>query len=220
MRPHLLLLTSLVACRSAVTAEVTPPPPLPPAIARLALVHDVSLVGAPAPSLAFHSLLGQDALAVEVRDLRRSMVGAVRPGWVRVTASVRIHNRLTRTRLVTPTFPTAPDGGGGIYLFAARVEALATPGGITVTSPNELRIAVPGSGTVSPSVDWDGLPFDYWRSTPCLPPGPTCARFKRFAAPVAAGDATEWRTIGFDAEPTVRDVRLHLVLAADLANPD
>ena len=219
MRTRRLLLASVVACRGPSTPAVAATPPLPAAIARLALVHDVSLVTASAPSLAFHSLLGQDALAVELRDVRRSIVGAARPGWVRVTASVRIHNRLTRTRLVPPTFPSAPDSGGGLYLFAARVEALSTPGGITVTAPNELRIAVPGSGAVTPSVDWDGAPFDYWRSTPCVLPGPTCARFKRFAAPVGPGDATEWRTIGFDAEPTVRDVRLHLVLAADLANP-
>ena len=190
MRTRRLLLASVVACRGPSTPAVAATPPLPAAIARLALVHDVSLVTASAPSLAFHSLLGQDALAVELRDVRRSIVGAARPGWVRVTASVRIHNRLTRTRLVPPTFPSAPDSGGGLYLFAARVEALSTPGGITVTAPNELRIAAPGGGAYPPTVACVGTPLDCFSSTPCVLSAPTRPRVWRFAAPLSPGYAS------------------------------
>lgn len=211
------LVVLLAACRDTVTPAVTEPPvPLPATVARLAVVRDVPLTAA-ATAVTHASVLGRDAIDVELDGVRRSMVGEFAPGRIRVTASVRLVNRLTRTVLVRPTFPSPPPGEERLLLFVASATAVDVGGGVS-SAANVTQVTVPGTGSVSPSPDWDGPPWDYLRGTSCRPPAATCARYEPFGAPLAAGASSAWRTIGFDVEPQVRAVRLHLVLAADLAN--
>lgn len=212
-------------CRDTTSSRVTDEAPvvLPRGIAQLALVQDVSLSpGAPvAPTLpTVASVLGGDAFRVDLDGVRRSMVGAFQPGKVRVTLRVRVRSLLDRAVLVTPTFPIPPAAGNKVYLFIAQVAAVDVPGTVSTTGSNEVLITVPGRGTVAPSPEWDGPWYDYLRSGPCNGAGSTCARYQVFAAPVEARGVTEWESVGFDVDPTVRHLRMRLVLAADLKNAE
>jgi hypothetical protein len=209
---------------------------LPPVVARLALSVDVSTrnaasgsnsarVGGPdqpaahrvsAHAESFASLVGVDGVRVEVGRMERSVLGRFSPGKVRVFLAVRLHNALDRTRLLTPTLPTAPSGEG-IYLFGVQSVAIETPGGVSVAG-NTVLVESPSSGRVEPSAEWDGAPYDYLRSGSCAAGGATCARWERFAAPLAPGGTSDWRTVSYDIDPTVHHMRLRFIVGADLAN--
>lgn len=218
----------LIACRDMAAPSVTNAPlsvPLPPAVASLALVHDIAVngrgvtsVGMSGAPTTFASLVGHDAFAVEVDAVERSIVGRFAPGKVRVTFLLRVRNRLQQARFVAPTFPAPPDDADALYLFAAHVSAIETPGGVTVPGANIVEVSAPSRGAVATSTDWEGAAYDYVRSAPCPAGGSTCARYARYAAPLEPDAVTEWRRVGFDVDPTVRYIRLRLVLAADLAN--
>jgi hypothetical protein len=208
------------ACRDTTPPSVTDvQPPLPASVARLAIVRDLALTGPLAAPATQASVLGHDAVDVEVDDVQRSVVGRFMPGLVRVTARIRVVNRLARARLERPTFPVPPTGAERVFLFVAAASALDLPAGVTTLRGNQVAVTVPGTGAVRPSMDWDGDPWDFIHGVSCRPPGATCARYEPFEAPVLEGGTTAWRTVGFDVEPTVRHLRLHLVLAADVANP-
>ena len=83
-----------------------------------------------------------------------------------------------------------------------------------------LKPSPPEGGTVTASVDWDGAPYDYVAASfaSCNARSATCARFERFDAPLRNGGLSEWRRVGYDIDPTVRHIRVRLVLAADLVN--
>lgn len=215
-----VLFVTMAGCRDLPTADVTDlAPPLPAGIAQLAVVHDVPVTGVPVPvTSTMASLIGHEAFRVEVDSVRRSMTGQFEPGRLRVTFRLRLQNVLNRARLVTPTWPAPPDDGEGLFLFVVQAVAVESPGGVTTVAPNELLVTVPGGGRVRPSADWDGAWYHYVRGTPCRGPEAGCARYEPFAAPLGAGAASEWRTVGFDIDPTVRHLRLRLVLLADLAN--
>jgi len=207
---------------------------LPASIARLALTVDVATAGsassaetegAHVPSRAvrggpatFASLLGVDGVTVEVGRVDRSVLGRFAPGKVRVALSVRLRNALDRTRLLTPTLPEPP-AGEGIFLFAVQSVAVESPGGVTV-SGNSVLMASPSHGAVVPGPEWEGELFDYLRgpASTCGPTVSTCARWKRFAAPISAGGTSEWRTVSYDIDPTVHHMRLRFIVGADLAN--
>jgi hypothetical protein len=155
---------------------------------------------------------------VEVGRVDRSVLGRFTPGKVRVMVMLRVRNALDRTTLLTPTFP-APPAGDGLYLFAVQSVAVESPGGVTVGG-NTVLVESPSFGTVVPGPEWEGALYDYLRgpATICRSGISTCARWARFAAPVAAGGVSGWRTVSYDIDPTVRHMRLRFVVAADLAN--
>ncbi|MBC7895856.1 MAG: hypothetical protein H7066_10595 [Cytophagaceae bacterium] len=228
MRLALLAFLFVTACRDIAAPSVTsasPSVPLPAAVASLALVKDIAVNGTAVATVGvrgtphtFASLVGHDAFSVDVEAVERSIVGRFAPGKVRVTFQLRVHNRLQQARFIAPTFPAPPDAGEALYLFAAHVSAIEAPGGVTVPGANVVEVTAPSRGGVATSLDWDGAAHDYVRSAPCPAGGSTCARYERYAAPLEPGAVTEWRRVGFDVDPTVRFIRLRLVLAADLAN--
>jgi hypothetical protein len=236
----LVLTAALSGCGStdALSPAAAPPIALPAAVARLAVTIDVATtasldaVGRTTldPTVraateghapwAFASLLGVDGVTVEVGRVDRSVLGRFAPGKVRVVLGIRLHNVLDRTILLTPTFPSPP-AGAGIYLFAVQSVAVETPGTVTV-SGNTVLVEAPSHGAVAPGPEWEGTPYDYLRgaSSLCTPSVATCALWERFAAPMAAGGVSEWRTVSYDIDPTVHHMRLRFVVAADLTNAD
>lgn len=168
----------------------------------------------------FVSLVGYDAFDVEVRNVTRSGIGEFSPGRVRMRAELRVHNVLDRVQLLPSTFPIVPDGVNGLMLLAAAVEAVDEEGSVGVAGGNTVIVRAPSHGRVSVSRDWPGEPFDYQRSTfaTCSDPRRMCARYVELPAPLLPRAASPWVTVGFDVEPSVRRVRVRLLLAADLAD--
>ena len=232
----LCISTSLAACSDAALAPpARAPAALPAAIARLAYTVEISTAtagqrespseqpsgfgaGARSPVSAA-SLLGADAIAIETARIERSIVGRFQPGKVRLSFDLRVRNVLRGTDMIPPTFPAPPALDAGIFLFSAQSVAIEAPGGVS-TSGNTVRVSPPEGGTVTASIDWDGAPYDYVAASfaSCNARSATCARFERFAAPLRSGGLSEWRRVGYDIDPTVRHIRLRLVLAADLVN--
>lgn len=223
------VLVAACGATDATSPAVATPVALPAAIARLALTVDVATGGASANSAVspssmlggattFGSLLGVDGVAVEVGRVDRSVLGQFAPGKVRVMVRLRLRNALDRTVLLSPTLPSPP-AGDGIYLFAVQSVAVESPGGVSV-SGNTVIVESPSHGSVIPGPEWEGAAYDYLRgpSSSCVPSSSTCARWERFAAPIAAGGTTEWRTVSYDIDPTVHHMRLRFIVAADLAN--
>ena len=165
------------------------------------------------------SLLGADAIAIETARIERSIVGRFQPGKVRLSFDLRVRNVVRGTDMIPPTFPAPPAGDAGIFLFSAQSVAIEAPGGVS-TSGNTIRVSPPEGGTVTASVDWGGAPYDYVAASfaSCNARSATCARFERFDAPLRNGGLSEWRRVGYDIDPTVRHIRVRLVLAADLVN--
>jgi len=228
--------SSLTACRDAALAPASVTElALPPAIERLAYTVELSATnsgqrlspnddtialgrGAPSP-VSRASLLGQDAMVIEIDRIERSMVGRVQPGKVRLTFDIRLRNVLRGTDMVSPTFPQPPVSDAGIFLFAAQSQSIVAPGAVS-TLGNSVHVTAAEGGTVTASADWDGAPYDYVAASfaSCNTRSATCARFERFAVPLPSGRVSEWRRVGYDIDPTVRHVRLRLILAADLIN--
>ena len=230
---RLLFATALASASCTAAPEPTTPlaAPLPLAIERAAITLDISLGAGPGTSsvarsralntpTTFASVLGHDAIVVEADSVTRTALGAVTPNKVRIRLKVRVRNSLARTVMIAPTFPTAPDRDGGLYLFVVQAVAIVGNGAAT-TVGNTVTVLAPSGGQVTVSSDWDGSSYDYLRSSFAgCPAAPTCARYERFAAPLGPAQSSEWRVVGFDVDPTVRSIRLRLVLAADVVNAD
>jgi hypothetical protein len=164
------------------------------------------------------SLIGSDAVQVLVTDIERSAVGAVTPGLVRVRMSIRIAKRFSNLRLMTPTWPSIPAGTSGVVLipfetFAVR-EGAGGVGVVDGVSWASNRIA----GFVRPNTDWRGAPFNFLDpASVCFAGETLCSRFETYP-PIAAEGWSEPRRVGFELEPSVKNFRVHLVVAADLVN--
>lgn len=167
----------------------------------------------------FASLLGYDAFDVEVRNVTRSEIGDFLPGRIRMRAELRIRNTFHSLQLLRSSFPMAPDGVNGLMLFAAAAEAVEDDGSV-VTAGNTVIVRSPSQGRVTVSTDWTGEPFDYQRSTfaTCGDPRIVCARYIELPAPLMPGETSPFIGVGFDVDPTVRNVRVRLLLAANVAN--
>ena len=165
------------------------------------------------------SLLGRDAMVIEIDRIERSIVGRFQPGKVRLSFDIRLGNVLRGTDMISPTFPQPPVADAGIFVFAAQSHSIEAPGAVS-TLGNSVHVTAAEGGSVTASADWDGAPYDYVAASfaSCNTRSATCARFERFAAPLPSGRVSEWRRVGYDIDPTVRHLRLRLILAADLIN--
>jgi hypothetical protein len=218
MQHHGLLfpfaLVAVLACRDAVapTADSLPDAPAPQGqdeLRRMAVTLTIDIRtgtvaqadAPPRPEAAGPSfaLLGTREITVTTANFFRSAVGQYSAKKVRVRFDVTITNQLHGASLVTPTFPLPPLGETRLLLFPFAVSQ------------------VTGGGSVKPSVDWDGEPFNFFNDYSCPSgSGNDCYRWEGFASPLAAGATTDSRTVGFDVDPTVQTFRTHLVLAADV----
>jgi hypothetical protein len=160
---------------------------------------DARSAKAAGPSLA---LMGRNELRADViGPIRRSAVGAFTRKKVRVSMDVALTNLLTNAAFVAPTFPTPPSGTTGVLLF---------PFATTVTA---------GSGSVTPSPDWNGAPINFFNDKVfCTLFESDCYRWEAYPAPLTGGSSTGIQTVGFDVDPSVTAFDTYFVLAADLSS--
>lgn len=160
------------------------------------------------------SLLGGDAVELLASNYSAGVIGAVVPGKVLVTFDLTLINRLRGLRLITPTFPMPPAHVTGIQAFPIEIVALSTSGQVTVTS-GVITVTSPRSGAAVPSTDWDGAPHSFFNDVGCGALSSDCFRYEPFGTlePLSASAA---RRVGFLVDPTVGDVRVRIIVAADL----
>jgi len=160
------------------------------------------------------SLLGSDAVEMRVSNYRAGAIGAVIPGKVLVTFELTLINRLHGVQLGTPTFPKPPAGKTGVQAFPFEVSIVGSAGGVG-TSGNEVLVKSPSLGAVVASSDWDGEPHSFFNDAGCGAGSNDCFRYEPFGTIGSEGASTP-RQVGFLLDPTVRDFRIRLLLAADL----
>jgi hypothetical protein len=186
--------------------------------------RDATVIGAPArvPALPHDvsaSILGHDVLDAEASNYVNSPIGAFAPGKVRVTFDLQIRNQLGDVLLVEPTFPRPPAGVHGLLLFPIEAVAVESAGGVTVGAEDESSIVhAPWLGTVTPSTDWDGAPHPFFSpgGGQCGLTARNCFRYEIYPAPLAPGELSPVRQVGFDVDSAVQRFHVRVLLAADL----
>jgi hypothetical protein len=160
------------------------------------------------------SLLGADVIDMRITSYAAGAVGAVVPGKVLVTFDLTLINRLRGIALGTPTFPVPPAGVNGVQAFPFEVSVLSAAGGVS-TSGNEVLVTSPSFGAAIASNDWDGAPHSFFNDAGCSSGSNDCFRYEPFGTIGSEGVSTA-RKVGFLVDPTVRDVRIRLLVAADV----
>lgn len=163
---------------------------------------------------AHASLLGADAIEMRITNYAAGALGAVIPGKVLVTFDLTLVNRLRGITLGTPTFPRPPAGATGVQAFPFELSVLTAPGGVG-SSGNEIVVTSPSFGAATASTDWDGEPHSFLNDGNCGAGANDCFRYEPFGMIGAEGVSTP-RKVGFLVDPTVRDVRIRLLVAADV----
>ncbi len=175
-----------------------------------------SRVSASIETLPSYSLLGGDVVDLSTSNFQAGALGATVPGKVLITFDLTINNRLAGVRLVTPTFPTPPSGVTGVQAFPFEISVTTTAGGVT-SSGNEIVVASPRFGAVTPSDNWNGNFHNFFNDAACAVSDNDCFRYESFGAIQPLGASTA-QQVGFLIDPTVGDFRVKVLLAADLEN--
>lgn len=158
----------------------------------------VGTIGAPADSRLSFSLVGSDAVALQTSNMTQT---ALSGNKLLVRFDVAITNSLSNVTLIKPTTPTPPAGTTGVLLF---------PFQSNVTS---------GSGTVTPSTDWDGAPYAFFDDARCsTKPTRDCLRWEDYQSSLAPGATSSARTVGFEIDKSVQSFDVVMLVAADLQN--
>lgn len=181
----------------------------------------VPLLGALRQSAIGHgssrlSLLGGDAVEVSLSNYSAGVIGAVVPGKILITLDLTITNRLQRVGLVAPTWPTPPSGSSALLAIPFEIAVITRPGGVT-SGGNEVTVSSPRFGVALPSDDWDGAPHSFFSEEPCTETNNDCFRYEPFA-PIAPGGTSASRTVGFLVDPTIGELRVRFLVAADVVN--
>jgi len=166
------------------------------------------------PGPAQFSLLGSDAVDIAVTNLVRGTVGASVAGKILLTFDLSIISKLNGVRLTTPTFPTPPSGVAGVQAFPFELSVITTAGGVAGAG-NELVVTTPRFGAIIASTDWDGAPHSFFNDADCSSGANDCFRYEPFGD-VAPRSASAPRRVGFLIDPTVGDIRVRLLVAADI----
>ncbi len=167
-----------------------------------------------ATASAHLSLLGGDVIDVSVSNYVAGAIGVVVPGKILVTFELTLHNRLNGIRLVTPTFPTPPTGVSGVQAFPFEVSVVTSAGGVGAVG-NEILVTSPRFGLVIASNHWDGAPHSFFNDTDCTGSSNDCFRYEPFGSIGPLG-ASQARQVGFLVDPTVGDLRVRLIVAANV----
>ncbi len=166
------------------------------------------------PGSAQFSILGSDAVDIAVTNLVRGVTGASVPGKVLLTFDLSIIGKLNGVRLSTPTFPTPPRGVTGVQAFPFELSVITSAGGVG-SAGNELVVTLPRFGAIMASTDWDGAPHSFFNDADCSNGSNDCFRYEPFGD-VAPRAASAPRRVGFLIDPTVGDIRVRLLVAADI----
>lgn len=166
-----------------------------------------------------YSILAGDVVQLSTSNYQASAVGAFTPGMIRVTFDVNITNRISAINLITPTFPAPPAGTTGVLLFPFEAATIVSTGGATPGGDGtDIIVEQPSRGTVFPSIDFEGEPFNFFNDGACaVGNNDDCYRYQTFGQPLLGGGTSEAQTVGFDIEPTVYRFRTRLIVAADIA---
>jgi hypothetical protein len=160
------------------------------------------------------SLLGADVIEMQISNYVAGAVGATAPGKVLVTFDLTLVNRLRSVALGTPTFPHPPVGVTGVQAFPFEVSVVTSPGGVSSQS-NQVVVTSPSFGQAIASAEWDGPPHSFFNDANCGPTSTDCFRYEPFGT-IAANGTSLPRRVGFLIDPTVRDLRIKLLVAADI----
>jgi hypothetical protein len=216
---HLALAVAAIAGCSpdeAVTGPETPSPPSDLHARAFELTIDVATgrvsVGSPpavaqastAPGGLSLSLLGSDIVELHASDCTFTSIPK-NTKQKRCSLELAVANRLRFADLVTPTssFPKPPQGVDGLLVYPLTYAGLSTSGGVPAT-PNAL---------------WDEAPANFYNdfagacSTTITS---DCSRWERYPAPLAAGETSAPRTVGFDVDKTAQKVSAYILVAADV----
>jgi hypothetical protein len=160
------------------------------------------------------SLLGADVIEMRITNYTASAIGAVVPGKILLAFDLTLVNRLRSVELGTPTFPTPPAGAVGVQAFPYEISVFTSPGGVS-SRGNEVLVSSPSFGAAIASDDWDGAPHSFFNDAACTPTSNDCFRYEPFGS-IGANAPSEARRVGFLVDPTVRDLRIRLLVAADV----
>jgi hypothetical protein len=168
-----------------------------------------------------YSILEGSAIGLTVDNYSVSDVGAYAPGKVRVRFDVSVANQLPGVALVPSTLASTGLPAASLMLFPMLQTAQLTTGTVAVSQDGSILVNRSAHPVVLPSADWDGdgtarsLGFDFGADTACTAPAPGCTRWEALP-PLASGETSPVRTVGFDLDPTVSGFRAWLLLRADL----
>ena len=154
----------------------------------------------PGPGDLAHSLIGSDAIALHAGNCTFSTV-AGNSKLKRCTLGLALENQLKLTDLVTPTSFPKPPQGEGLLVFPYTAAALG----------------VPGSGAV-PNGLWDEAPINFFNDFAGCSGGKTsdCYRWERYPSPLASGETSAARIVGFDVDKAAQSVSVYILVAADV----
>ena len=154
----------------------------------------------PGPGALASSVLGSEAIALHAGNCSFSSI-AGNSRQKRCTMQVAIENRLELVDLVTPTTFPKPPQGEGLLVFPYTAAALGVPGGGAV--PNAL---------------WDEAPINFFNDFGGCAGGKTgdCYRWERYSSPLAAGETSAARSVGFDVDKAAQSVSIYILVAADV----
>jgi len=178
-----------------------------------------SIAGDESPSL---SLLGNDVVRLVPSNVRISAPGAFLPNRVRVTFDVAIENRLPTLALTTPTWPMPP--APAVILFPLDYTVTQSSGGVSSGGGNVIEVTPPFSGSITPSIDWNGTgdagsgaPYNFFSETPCSAAVTrNCFRWVAFGRRLEPTAPRQSRTVGYDIDASVQQFRTRMLVAADL----
>ena len=153
------------------------------------------------------SLLGRDAITLHAGDCTFTTI----PNNLkqkRCSLQLAIENRLRFSDLVTPTsFPRPPQGVTGLLVFPFTSGGLSTTGGVTAV----------------PNTSWDEAPANFFNDfASCSGTGKTsdCYRWERYPSPLAGGETSAARTVGFDVDKAAQSVSVYILVAADVRDAE
>ena len=154
----------------------------------------------PGPGALASSVLGSEAIALHAGNCSFSSI-AGNSRQKRCTMQVAIENRLELVDLVTPTTFPKPPQGEGLLVFPYTAAALGVPGGGAV--PNAL---------------WDEVPINFFNDFGGCSGGKTgdCYRWERYTSPLASGETSAARAVGFDVDKAAQSVSIYILVAADV----
>jgi hypothetical protein len=101
-----------------------------------------------------------------------------------------------------------------VEAFPLEVSVLTTAGRVGV-SGSEINVTAPRSGVAVASADWDGAPHNFFNDVGCNASSNDCFRFEPFGI-LEPQTSSARRKVGFLLDPTVGDLRVRVILAADL----
>lgn len=159
-----------------------------------------------------YSLLGPEELSIRVDSAEASRAGEYAAGLVRISATVRLSNKLTGRKLVAPTRPSVAREPERVLLIPVSVTVDSTPGKVT-SEQSVLTVEMPNHGNVKLGDGWSD-PLEIFSSQHgCDSERPDCYHYRSVPSLSPGGEVSV--PLAFDVDPTVHRFRVALIVLAD-----